>query len=52
MLAGKGLGRACKYCMYSKVHGFWPVEELAELAYGPTGCGEKARGGCLLGTSV
>jgi hypothetical protein len=28
------------------VHGFWPVEELAELADGPTGCGEVARGGC------
>jgi len=27
------------------VHGFWSVEELAELADGPTGCGEMARGG-------
>ena len=26
---------------------FWPVEELAQLAGGPTGCGEVARGGCL-----
>jgi hypothetical protein len=28
------------------------VEELAQLADGPTGCGEVARGGCflLLGT--
>jgi len=28
------------------VNGFWPVEELAELADGPTGRGEVARGGC------
>ena len=33
--------------LYSAVHGFWPAEELAELADGPTGCGEVARGGCL-----
>jgi len=26
---------------------FWPVEELAELADGPDGCGEKAGGGWL-----
>ena len=26
----------------------WPVEELAKLAVGPTGCGKVARGGCLL----
>jgi hypothetical protein len=26
------------------VQGFWPVDELAELADGPTGCGEVARG--------
>jgi hypothetical protein len=32
---------------YSAVRGFWPVEELAELMNGPTGCGEVARGGCL-----
>ena len=31
---------------YSAVHGFWPVEETAELAAGPTGCGDLARGGC------
>jgi hypothetical protein len=29
------------------VHGFRPVEKLAELAAGPTGCFEEARGGCL-----
>ena len=29
------------------LHGFWPVEELAVLADGPTGCGEVARGGCV-----
>ena len=29
---------------YSAVLGFCPVEELAD---GPTGCGEVARGGCL-----
>jgi hypothetical protein len=33
--------------VYSTVRGFWPVEELAELANGPTGCGEEARGVCL-----
>jgi hypothetical protein len=33
------------------VHGFWPVQELANLAEGPTVCREVARGGCLLGTS-
>ena len=27
------------------MHAFWPVEEIAELAGGPTGCGEVARGG-------
>ena len=27
--------------------GFWPVEEFAQLADGPTGCGAVARGGCL-----
>jgi len=32
---------------YSTVHGFWPVEVLAELADGPTGCGEVAMGGCI-----
>ena len=29
------------------MHGFWPVEETADLADGPTGAGEVARGGCL-----
>jgi len=32
-----------------------PVEESAELADGPSGCGEVAKGGCLrnlLGTSM
>ena len=29
--------------IYIAVHCFWLVEELA---YGPTGCGEVARGGC------
>jgi len=28
------------------VNGFWLVKELAELADGPAGCGEIARGGC------
>jgi hypothetical protein len=27
---------------------FWPVEEIAELAVEPTGCGEMARVGCSL----
>jgi hypothetical protein len=29
------------------VHGFWPVELLAELVDGPTGYDKMARGGCL-----
>jgi hypothetical protein len=29
------------------VNDFWPVEDLAELSEGLTGCGEEARGGCL-----
>jgi hypothetical protein len=32
---------------YSAVHGFLLVEELAELADRPTGCGEVARGECF-----
>ena len=32
---------------YSAVHGLRPVEDLAELADGPTECGEVARGGCI-----
>jgi hypothetical protein len=31
---------------YSSLLRFWPVGELAELADGPTGCGEVSRGGC------
>jgi hypothetical protein len=31
---------------YSAVHCFWSAEELAELADGPTVCGEVTRGGC------
>jgi hypothetical protein len=31
---------------YIAVYGFWPMVGLAELADGPTGCGEVARGGC------
>ena len=38
--------------LYSAVHGFWPVEELAELADKPTGCGEVARGGCLFAWNI
>ena len=30
------------------MNGFWPVEELAEVADEPAGCGEMARGGCSL----
>ena len=33
--------------MHGAVHGFWHVENSAELAGGPTGCAEVARGGCL-----
>ena len=29
------------------MHGFWSVEETADLADGPTRAGEVARGGCL-----
>lgn len=32
---------------YGTVHGFWPVEELVELVYEPTGCGEVVGGGRL-----
>ena len=35
------------HIQYSAVHGFWPMEELAKLADGPTGCGEMVRGGGL-----
>jgi len=31
---------------------FWLVEKLLELVDRLTGCGELARGGCLLGTSI
>jgi len=34
------------------VQSFWPVEELEELADGPTGYGEVARGGCLFAWNV
>jgi hypothetical protein len=33
--------------LYGAVQGLWPVEELAQLANGPTGCSGVARGGCL-----
>jgi len=36
---------------YSPVHGFWPAEDLAELADEPTGCGEVARGGCFFASN-
>ena len=36
---------------YSAVHGFRPVEKLAVLAAGPTGCSEGARGGCLFASN-
>jgi hypothetical protein len=29
------------------VHGFWPVEDLAELADGPTTCGDVVRSRCF-----
>ena len=34
------------------MYGFRPVEELAELADGPPGCGEVARGGCAVAWNV
>jgi hypothetical protein len=30
-----------------EVHGFWSVEDLAELEDGPNWCGEVVRGGCV-----
>lgn len=30
------------------VHGFWPVEESVDLANGPPGGGELAKGGCFI----
>jgi hypothetical protein len=41
------LGTETWYSLYSAVHSFWPVEELEELADGPSGCEEVARGGSL-----
>jgi hypothetical protein len=35
------------YC-YNAVHGFWPVEDIAEFSDGPTGCGEIVRVGVYL----
>jgi hypothetical protein len=32
---------------YSAMHFFWLVEEIAELADGPSGCDQLARGGYL-----
>jgi hypothetical protein len=34
--------------MYSADYGFWPVENLAELADGTTACGKVAMGGCSI----
>jgi len=42
----RGRYLSTKKC-YSAVRGFWPTEELAELANGLTVYGEVARGGCL-----
>ena len=40
------------YC-YSAVHGFWPVEDVAELSDGSTECSEVVMGAVyLLGISV
>jgi len=38
--------------LYSAGYGFWPVEEIAELADKPREFGDVARGVCLHGTSV
>jgi len=38
-------------CLYENMNALpsrWPVAGLAELADVPAGCGEVARGGCLL----
>jgi hypothetical protein len=37
----------CALTVYSALHGFWLVQGLAELANGPSGCGEVVKGGCL-----
>jgi hypothetical protein len=34
------------------MHGFWPVEGLAELVDEPTRCDDVARGGCLFAWNV
>jgi hypothetical protein len=34
------------FVRYSALHGFWLLEDLAELAYGPSCCGTVARRGC------
>jgi hypothetical protein len=34
------------------VYGFWSVEVLGELADGYSGCGEVARGGCVIGSEL
>jgi len=39
--------RVTRRVAYIAVRDFWPVEKLAELLDGPTGCGEVARSGCL-----
>jgi hypothetical protein len=36
---------------YSTLIRFWPAEDLARLAVASIGCGEVARGGCLLAWS-
>ena len=41
------LAKCTRSLLYSTLRRFRPVEESAELADGPSGCGEVARGGCL-----
>ena len=43
LLSQEGGSKFNRNFFYSTVHGFWPVKVLAELAVGPTGCGEVAR---------
>jgi hypothetical protein len=52
-MGGKNIASGAHiYCEYSAVYGIRPVEELPELADGPTGCSEVASGGCAVAWNV
>jgi hypothetical protein len=46
---GRSMSTACYVCidLYSMFLRFWSVEDIMEMADGPTGCGDVARGACL-----